>query len=50
MGYKHAPVGKAKVFVAKFPDDGANSTMIDCRQEGPAHGCDSGGAGRQFGR
>jgi hypothetical protein len=50
MGYKHSPVGRAKVFVAKFPDDGANSTMIDCCQEGPAHGCDSGGTSRQFGR
>jgi hypothetical protein len=50
MGYKHAPVGRAKVFVAKFPDDGTNTTMIDCRQEGPAHGCDSGGTGRQFRR
>jgi hypothetical protein len=49
MGYKHAPVGRLMVFVAKFPDDGANSTLIDCRQEGPAHGCDSGGTGRQFG-
>lgn len=50
MGYKHTSVVSSMEIMPEFPVDGADSTLIDCRQEGPAHGCDSGSTGRQFGR